>query len=72
MQCIKQSSTLRVSAKHDKPMPRIVARFGRQERQIESFLQFRSLVQTIDYERKKQREHIADSLRALYEHITNN
>ena len=43
MQCIKQSSTLRVSSKGNKPPPRIVQRYGKQDGQITSFLGFRIL-----------------------------
>ena len=41
MQCIKQSSTLRVSSKGDKYSPRIVHRHGKQDGQVDSFLRFR-------------------------------
>ena len=47
MQCIKQSSTLRVSSKGNKPPPRIVIRDGSQNGQIASFLGFRNLVKSI-------------------------
>ncbi|MCW4040726.1 MAG: hypothetical protein NWE83_08255 [Candidatus Bathyarchaeota archaeon] len=50
MQRIKQSSTLRVSAKHDKPMPRIVARVSEQHQQLASFMEYRAFLQTIDFE----------------------
>jgi hypothetical protein len=39
MQCIKESSTLRVSAKKEKPSPRVGFRYGKQDRQIRKFLQ---------------------------------
>ena len=47
MQCIKESSTLRISPKKDKPSPRIVYRYGKQDRQILDFLQCRRLVKNI-------------------------
>ena len=47
MQCIKESSTLRVSPKKQKPSPRIVFRYGKQEKQIQTFLQYRRLVKNI-------------------------
>ena len=47
MQCIKESSTLRVSAKGDKPSPRIVFRFGKQDKQIEEFLSYRKEIKRI-------------------------
>jgi hypothetical protein len=47
MQCIKQGSTLKVSPKGDKPPPRVVFRYGRQEKQIRSFLSFRKLINNI-------------------------
>lgn len=47
MQCIKEASTLRVSPKRDKPGPRIVFRCGRENGQIEGFLQSRREVKNI-------------------------
>lgn len=47
MQLIKKGSTLRVSPKRDKPSPRIVYRYGRQDGQIEEFLKFRRVVRNI-------------------------
>jgi hypothetical protein len=47
MQCIKETSTVRISrkkGKRDKPIPRIVFRFGKQDRQIEKFLETRRFV----------------------------
>jgi hypothetical protein len=46
MQVIKESSTLRVGPKFRKPSPRIVYRFGKQDRQIREFLEMRK---TIDH-----------------------
>jgi len=37
MQCIKESSTLRVSPKEEKPSPRIVYRYGKQDNEIKGF-----------------------------------
>ena len=47
MQCIKQSSTLRVSAKKQKPSPRIIYRYGKQDGQIRTFLDYRKLIKRI-------------------------
>jgi len=47
MQCIKEGSTLRVSPKRDKPSPRIVFRYGKENGQIESFLKYRELTKNI-------------------------
>jgi hypothetical protein len=44
MQCIKESSTLRVSPKGEKPSPRIVHRYGRQNGGIHNFLHHRKLI----------------------------
>jgi hypothetical protein len=44
MQCIKQSSTLRVSRKSVKPAPRIVFRYGRDDAQIHQFLRYRRML----------------------------
>ena len=41
MQAIKQSSTLRFSAKGKKPAPRIVMRNGKQDKEIQNFLEYR-------------------------------
>ena len=47
MQCIKESSTLSVSSKLDKPSPRIVFRYGRQDREIKSFLKMRDSIKEL-------------------------
>ena len=47
MQCIKESSTLRVSSKGEKPSPRIVFRFGKQDKQVKEFLFYRSEIKRI-------------------------
>ena len=47
MQCIKQSSTLRISRKGKKPAPRIVKRFGKQNMQITKFVSFRKQIKEI-------------------------
>lgn len=44
MQCIKQGSTLRVSTKKEKCSPRVVFRYGRQDKQIDGFLTYRRLI----------------------------
>ena len=48
MQCIKESSTLRVSTKNDKPPPRIVLRVGKQDDSARNFLQLRKTIKRID------------------------
>ena len=48
MQCIKESSTLRVSEKLAKASPRVVFRYGRQDRQINSFLEFRRVIKAME------------------------
>lgn len=47
MQCIKEGSTLRVSPKTNKPCPRIVFRYGKQDKGIQEFLSFRKLIKRI-------------------------
>lgn len=47
MQCIKESSTLRVSPKKEKPSPRIVYRGGKQDDQIKSYLAHRRRIKRI-------------------------
>jgi len=43
MQCIEESSTLRISRKEDKKTPRIVYRYGSQNHEIQQFLKYRRL-----------------------------
>jgi len=47
MQCIKKSSTLRVSKKGKKPSPRIVFSYGTRDRQVFSFQKHRRLIKNI-------------------------
>ena len=47
MQCIKMSSTLRVSPKGEKPFPRIVYREGKEDDQILAFLNYKRQIQNI-------------------------
>ena len=47
MQCIKMSSTLRVSPKKEKQPPRIVYRHGKQDGEIENYLLYRRLIKNI-------------------------
>lgn len=49
MQCIKECSTLRVSPKKQKPSPRVVYRYGKQEGRILDFLHYRKLIKRILY-----------------------
>lgn len=48
MQCIKESSTLRVSEKQEKTSPKIVFRYGKQDKQVSSFLKFRDVIKGIE------------------------
>jgi len=48
MQCIKKSSTLRISPKKGKPSPRLVDRYGKQNGEIRNFLQYRQANQEYD------------------------
>ena len=47
MQCIKGSSTLRVTPKNEKPSPRIVYTFGEQNHAITNFLKERERIKRI-------------------------
>ena len=47
MQGIKESSTLKVSPKGAKPSPRIVCRYGKQDRGIQNFLSVRKMIKRI-------------------------
>lgn len=38
MQCTKESSALRMSPKKEKPTPRIVFHYGKQDKEIKNFL----------------------------------
>ncbi len=49
MQCIKESSTLRISAKEKKSSPRIVFRYGKQDHKISNFLRIRIFIKKINY-----------------------
>lgn len=44
MQCIKETSTVRISAKGKKPIPKIVFHYGFQDKQIRKFLETRKLL----------------------------
>jgi hypothetical protein len=54
MQCIKESSTLRVSKKQEKISPRIVFRHGRQDKLIKGFLAFRGIIKGIERKLSKK------------------
>ena len=56
LQCIKEGSTLRVSAKKGKPEPRIVFRFGSQDGMIAEFLAYRKVVKSIIKRLQRQKE----------------
>jgi len=47
MQLIKKCSTLRISPKGNKPMPRVVYKYGRQDKKIKEFLDFRNKIKRI-------------------------
>jgi len=47
MQCIKESSTLRLSPKGEKPFPRIVYHEGEEDDQIMAFLRFQRQIKNI-------------------------
>jgi hypothetical protein len=47
MQGIKESSTLRVGTKGEKPMPKIVYRFGKQDQKIRKYLEKREEIKKI-------------------------
>lgn len=47
MQLIKESSTLRISPKGNKPMPRIVYRYGKQDKQIKEYEKTRRVIKRI-------------------------
>lgn len=53
MQCIKQSSTLRVSPKREKPSPRAVYRHGKQDQSIKEFLKNRRIIKKIGQKMQK-------------------
>ena len=44
LQCIKQGSTLRISPKKDKPRPRLVYHYGKEDGQIRSFREYRHML----------------------------
>jgi hypothetical protein len=44
MQCIKKTSTVRISAKGNKPAPSIVFRYGAQDKMVKEFLANRKFV----------------------------
>lgn len=48
MQCIKRASTLRVSRKGDKSSPRIIYRYGGQDKEIQNFLSLRKMIKKIE------------------------
>ena len=47
MQCIKEGSTLRVSQKRDKPCPRMVYSYGKQDKEIQNFLAYRRVIKSM-------------------------
>lgn len=63
MQCIKESSTLRFSPKIDKPSPKIVFRYGSQNRQIKELLETRKIILNILKQQKK--ESVKESAKEL-------
>ena len=61
MQCIKQTSTARFSVKDKKPIPKIVFRFGSQDRQVKKFLATRRFL--LDSLKRLESEASKDSAR---------
>lgn len=53
MQCIKETSTVRISRKRKKPIPKIIFRYGLQDKQIKKFLETRKLI--LSFLKKKRR-----------------
>jgi len=53
MQGIKRSSTVRCGSKGKKPSPKVVFCFGKQDGQIEQFLETRNLIKKFENENKK-------------------
>jgi hypothetical protein len=47
LQCIKGEFTLRVSSKGEKPSPKIVFRYGKNNKEIKEFLQYRQMEKNI-------------------------
>lgn len=47
MECIKEASTLRVPPKRNKPSPRILFTYGKQDDQTREFLGYRKLIRNI-------------------------
>ncbi len=56
MQCIKGCSTLRVSVKQEKPSPRVVYRFGRQDENAKEFMIMRKIIRKIEKKLRKTRD----------------
>lgn len=63
MQCIKGWSTLRVSSKREKPPPRVVYRFDRQDRNAKDFVKMRRTVKKTE---KNSGKVIAEPERLQY------
>lgn len=55
MQCIKGCSTLRVSPKNEKPSPRIVYKYGKQNGDIKSFLKTREIIKKFSQKLQENR-----------------
>jgi hypothetical protein len=60
MQCIKKSSALRISPKLEKPSPKIVYKFGEQDKAIRNFLKFRALTKRILRQLRTKGEFLID------------
>ena len=60
MQCIKHSSTLRVSSKGEKSSPRVVYRHGKQNGQIRAYLEFRKRIKRIEKKLPKEAYPISE------------
>jgi hypothetical protein len=62
MQCIKRASTLRISNKKQKPSPRIVYRYGKQDNQMRGFLEYRKLIKRLTRKLKTIKQPKTQSL----------
>jgi len=69
MQCIKKGSTLRVSPKRQKPTPRIVYRYGKEDSQIKEFLAYRRRIRRMI--RELERKHVPASFEEISERRSN-
>lgn len=57
MQCIKGCSTLRISPKREKPSPRIVFKYGKQDQNVKDYLNYRNLIKKISQKLLKNSDY---------------